>query len=247
MQGRTPPDPDDFQPRDAFHGQALPVVTRAGFRETNFTKILYRGAAFDGYMTTSGIAERTSALVDGGERFVYAYYDGLDLVAHVYGMLDNFYPRELAYCDRLAGDVLDALPADVALVVMADHGHVHFEDKVSLGPLNDLCIAQSGESRFRYLHSRPGRTDELRTAAIELCGDRAWVFTRDELIDGGWFGPKAPSREIRDRIGDVVLAASAPIGFVDPDNPGESRLLSGHGSITPDDMLVPFIAARGRR
>jgi hypothetical protein len=48
------------------------------------------------------------------------------------------------------------------------------------------------------------------------------------------------------RIGDVVLAAIDPIGFVDPANPGEDRLLSGHGSIAAGDMLVPFIAARGR-
>jgi hypothetical protein len=33
---------------------------------------------------------------------------------------------------------------------------------------------------------------------------------------------------------------------VDPNNPGEGRLLSGHGSLTPDEMLVPFVAGRGR-
>jgi hypothetical protein len=59
-------------------------------------------------------------------------------------------------------------------------------------------------------------------------------------------GPKAPSADVRRRIGDVILAASGPIGFVDPNNPGENRLLSGHGSLTSDEMLVPFVASRGR-
>ncbi|MEX2393412.1 MAG: alkaline phosphatase family protein [Actinomycetota bacterium] len=185
MQGKQTPDPDDFQPRVAFDGQALPVVTRATFKDTNFSRILYRGATFEGYMTTSGIAAKTAALIAGGERFVYAYYDGLDLVAHVCGLRDDFYPREVAYCDRIVGDLLDSLPDDVAVVVMADHGHVHFDDRVELGPLNELCIAQAGESRFRYLHAKPGATGDLLAGARELVGGRAWVFTRDEMIDDG--------------------------------------------------------------
>lgn len=245
-QGQQPPDPSEIQPREAFSGQALPVVTRAGFRNSGFTDILYRGADFRGYHTTSGLVESCRVLVERGERFVYAYYDGPDLVAHVHGMRDDYFTREVRYCDGLVEQLLNALPERAALVVTADHGHVHFSDRVDLGPLNDLCVAQSGESRFRYLHAKPGAADDLLAAARDVCADRAWCFRREELIDDGWFGPKAPSGEVRRRIGDVVLAASGPIGFVDPDNPGENRLLSGHGSLTPDEMLVPLLAGRGR-
>jgi hypothetical protein len=245
-QGAQPPDPSAIQPRDAFGGQALPVVTRAGFRDSKFTDLLYRGADFHGYFSTSGLVETSRVLVERGERFVYAYYDGPDLVAHMHGMRDGYFEREVRYCDALVDQMLDALPERAALVVTADHGHVHFDDRVDLGPLNALCVAQSGESRFRYLHAKPGAAAELESAARELCIDRAWCFTRNQLLDEGWLGPKAPSAEVRRRIGDVVLAASGPIGFVDPNNPGESRLLSGHGSLTGDEMLVPFLAARGR-
>ena len=247
MQGTPPPDTMDLQPREAFSGQPLPVVTRAQFQQTKFTEILFRGAKFHGYMTTSGLVERTRLLVDRGERFVYAYYDGPDLVAHVHGMRDKFFGRELAFCDTMASDLLDALPESAALVVVADHGHVHFDQRIEVGPLNAMCVAQSGESRFRYLHAKPGAAQDLLSAAKEVCGKHAWCYERDGLIDDGWFGPKAPSREVRRRIGDVILAAHGPIGFVDPDNPGEGRLLSGHGSLTADEMLVPFVAARGRR
>jgi hypothetical protein len=245
-QGQQLPEPSDLQPRDAFGGQALPVVSRAGFRDSKFTDLLYRGADFRGYHTTSGLVETCRVLVESGERFVYAYYDGPDLVAHVHGMRDGFFTREVRYCDGLVYQLLDALPERAALVVTADHGHVHFDERIDLGPLNDLCVAQSGESRFRYLHAKPGAVADVEAAAHELCGQRAWYFSRDRLIDEGWMGPKPPSSEVRRRIGDVVLAASGPIGFVDPNNPGEGRLLSGHGSLTPDEMIVPFLAARGR-
>ena len=247
MQGIQPPDTKTLQPREAFAGQALPVVTRAQFNQTKFTEMLFRGAVFHGWMSTSGLVERTRLLVERGERFVYAYYDGPDLVAHVHGLRDGFFTRELAFCDAMASELLDALPSDAALVVVADHGHVHFEKRIDLGPLNEMCVAQSGESRFRYLHAKPGASSDLYAAAKDLYGKHTWCYERDALIDDGWFGPRPPSREIRGRIGDVVLAAHGPIGFVDPENPGEGRLLSGHGSLTGAEMLVPFVAARGRR
>ncbi len=246
MQGATPPAPDDLQPRVAFDGQPLPIVTRAQFKDSKFTQMLYRGATFHGWQTTSGLVERTKTLVGEGERFVHAYYDGPDLVAHIHGMNNGFFQQELRYCDRLVSDLLDALPEEAALVVSADHGHVHFTERIQLGPLNEMCVAQSGESRFRYLHAKPGAAGALLESVTDLYADRTWCFSRDQIVDEGWLGPRPPSAEVRRRIGDVVLAARTSVGFVDPKNPGESRLRSGHGSLTSAEMLVPLVAARGR-
>jgi hypothetical protein len=247
MQGVRPPNPDDLQPRHAFEGQPLPVVSRAQFRDTKFTQVLYRGANFNGYFTTTELVQQCRDLVDAGERFVYAYYDGPDLVAHMRGMGSEYFASELAFCDALVGALLDILPDDTAVVMTADHGHVQFEERIDLGPLNAMCVAQSGESRFRYLHAKPGAAGDLLAAAQDVCGTKAWCFTRDGLIDEGLLGPVPPNSDVRRRIGDVVLAAHAPIGYVDPQNPGETRLLTGHGSLTADEMLVPLVAARGRR
>ena len=76
-------------------------MTRAGFRDSKFTDLLYRGADFHGYFTTSGLVETCRVLVERGERFVYAYYDGPDLVAHMHGMRDGYFEREVRYCDGL--------------------------------------------------------------------------------------------------------------------------------------------------
>jgi hypothetical protein len=243
--GGVPPDPNDLQPRDAFGGEPIPVVTRAQFRQTKFSAIQLRGASFHGWVTTAGLVEQTRLLVEAGERFVFAYYDGLDVVGHVYGLRDAFFAAELAFCDRLVADLLDALPQRCTLVVVADHGHVHFDERIELTELDALIAVQSGEPRFRYLHARQSASDDLLAAASEACAAHSWVFSRDQLIDEGWLGPRPPSAEVRRRIGDVILAARGPVGYVDPANPGESRLLSGHGSITAAEMLVPLLAARG--
>lgn len=243
--GGKGPDPLEFQPREAFDGDPVPVVTRAQFAGTGFTQILYRGSTLHGYFSTSGLAAHCRKLIDSGERLVYAYYDGPDLVAHMHGMSDEFFTREVDFCDGLVADLVSMLPPSCAVVVTADHGHIEFTERIELADLSPLVVAQAGESRFRYLHAQRGAASELAEACREAFSSHSWIFTREQLIDEGLFGPVAPSPEVRRRIGDVVLAAREPVGYVDPDNPGEGKLISGHGSLAPDEMLVPLLAMRG--
>ena len=73
----------------------------------------------------------------------------------------------------------------------------------------------------------------------------AVVRTRDEVVDGGWFGgPLAPS--VATRLGDVALVARQPIAFLDPADTGASTLVCRHGSLTADELLVPLVAASSR-
>lgn len=241
-----PPDAEEIQPRLAFGGQPVPVVTEAGFKDSGFTAAHLRGGRFVGSHSPSGVVEHCRRLTRAGERLVYAYYESVDVVGHMHGLDDGFFAAELRYVDRLVGDLLDALSSETALVVTADHGHVQFSEAVELGPPEELVEAQAGDGRFRYLHARPGAAAELLEASTETHGARAWVFSREQLIDEGWLGPRPPSPSVRRRIGDVVLAAREPIFFADPKNPGERKLRSGHGSLTPDEMLVPLLVGRGR-
>ena len=247
LHGRgEPPDPASFQPRDAFDGDPVPVVNRAEFRDTKFSAVQLRGAEYHGWTSTTTLVEHCRRLVAGGRRFVYAYYDSLDVVAHVYGLRDEYFEREVAFCDRLVGDVLDALPPDVALAVTADHGHVHYDRRIEFTGQAHMIHVQSGEPRFRYLHAKRGAAGDLLQAVTDEHSSHSWVFSREQVIDERLLGPRAPSSEIARRIGDVVVAAREAVGFTDPANPGEARLLTGHGSLTPDEMLVPLLAGRGR-
>ena len=244
--GGVAPDPADFQPREAFGGEPIPVVNRSEFRDSKFSAMQLRGADFRGWQSTATMVEHCRRLVADGHRFVYAYYDSLDVVAHVYGLHDEYFEREIAFCDTLAGQMLDALPDNVAVAVSADHGHVHYERRVDFSEHGDLIAVQSGEPRFRYLHAKKGAARELFAAVEKTHSSHSWVFSREQVIDERLLGPVAPTPEIARRIGDVVVAAREPVAFTDPRNPGEARLLSGHGSLTADEMLVPLLGARGR-
>jgi len=245
---RRPPDPTLVQRHAPFRGRPVPVVTKSEFHRSGFTEAHLRGGRFEGWRAVSALVERCRRLVDAGEPLVYAYYPGVDEIAHAHGLRDGFYEAELAFADRLVGDLQDALPEHAALLVTADHGQVHLEPDawVGLGDLEPLVERCTGDGRFRYLHARRGAASELAHGAREIHGARAWVRTRDELLADGWLGPP-PEPRVRRRIGDVVLAAHADVAFVDPRLPREARLRSGHGSLTGAEMWVPLLAGRGTR
>jgi hypothetical protein len=241
------PDPGLVQRHAPVRGRPVPVVTRSEVRATGFSEAHLRGGEFPGWRAVSTIVEHCRALALDGAPFVYAYYPGVDEVAHSYGLQSRYYRAELAFADRLVADVLDALPESSALVVTADHGQVDLvpEAWIELGDVSELVEECAGDARFRYLYALRGAAAELLAGAQAAHGSDAWVMSREQLEDEAWLGPK-PSNAIRRRIGDVVLASTRDVGFVDPALPRETRLRSGHGSLTEAEMMVPLVAGRGR-
>ena len=82
--------------RQPFGGRNVPTVVRAEFNRSGFTESHLRGVRFVGWRTTATLVTHVSRLIDAGEPFVYAYYDGVDKVAHEYGITDGFFPAETA-------------------------------------------------------------------------------------------------------------------------------------------------------
>lgn len=234
--------PETFNLVEPFGGRPVPVVSRSGFDGTGFTVAHLRGGASRSWHLPSGLAVEVASALGAGEPFVHAYYDGVDKIAHITGLGDH-YDAELRWTDRLVDDVRSVLPAGAALVVTADHGQVEVgEGAVPLDrAVFDGVRLLSGEARFRWFHARPGAGADVRDALIGRYGDQAWVRTIDEVEAEGWFGGPL-SATVRDRLGDVALVPFEPVGYLDPDEPGEARLVCRHGSLTPDEVLVPLVA-----
>jgi len=233
--------PSQFQPCPAFCGQRPGVVTKAEFATSGFSGAHLADVRFRGYRTPSTLVVEVSHALRAGEPFVYAYYDGIDKVAHEYGLADH-YDAELRAADRLVADLMAELPRHAVLVVTADHGQVDVGDRlVALHPEVAAQVSfQSGEGRFRWLHARPGRTEALTAAAAAHHGDVAWVRTRDQTIDEGWWGPTVADTA-RQRLGDVALVAHQPVSFTDPTDTGPFQLIGRHGSLTAAEMFVPLL------
>ena len=236
--------PDRFRTVRPFGGQPVTVVVQSRFAGSGLTDVMLEGARFRGWGAMSTIVVEVKRALAAGERFVYAYYDGIDDVAHDFGLSEH-YDTELAHVDRLIGDLLSILPPGAALVVTADHGHVDVAGRRSKvdGDVAAMTSFMSGEPRFLWLHAKPGvDPDDLALAAREAHGNEAWVHTRDETVERGWFGGPVRSSWL-DRLGDVAMVAFEPTAFWDTERRGPLRLVSMHGSLTPAEVQVPLIAS----
>jgi predicted AlkP superfamily pyrophosphatase or phosphodiesterase len=237
--------PEDTQPHPSFEGQRPVVVTRAEFRDTGFTRAHLARVRHLGWRMPSTLVAEVAGALRRNEPFVYAYYDGIDKIAHEFGLAEH-YCAELRAADRLVGDLLEVLPAGATLVVIADHGQVDVGDNLITPDRSvlDHVDVQSGEGRFRWLHARPGHARHLLEAASAHHGDTGWVVSLEQVIDEGWFGPRVTD-DARSRLGDVALVAREVVSYVDPTDTGLYELRARHGSLTADEMLVPFLVATG--
>lgn len=237
--------PSKLQPHAPFLGHRPPVVTRAEYRRSGFTGAHLDPARFSGYRTIATMVTEVDRLLRQSEPFIYAYYDGVDKVAHEYGLGEHF-DAEIGWVDEIVDRLLARLPPRAALVVTADHGQVEVGERVIplAGDVLANCSMQSGEARFRWLHARAGRARALREAAEAHHGRDAWILGRDDVVGGGWLGPHVTDAALS-RLGDVAVVARTDVAFHDPLDTGPYELIGRHGSVTPAEMLVPFLAARG--
>ncbi len=235
--------PRAFQQFPAFLGKRVPVISKAEFAHTGFTEAHLFGAELIGYRLPSSLPVLIAEALGRRAPFVYAYYDGIDAIAHMTG-LGAYYDAEVHATDQLIADIIDRLPKGSALVVSADHGQV----EVTKSPLRideEVMVdveGVSGEGRFRWLHARSGTSERVAMRAAERFGGACWVRTLDELVDAGVFGGPLPDA-FRRRLGDVALMARAPVAIFDPADPADAHLIGRHGSLTKDELIVPLLGA----
>ncbi len=244
-------DPLEWQPHPtAFAGLRaagadVTVVSKRDFEGSGLTVAAHRGAAFVG---ADLVGERIAAAVAAcRERPSLTYlYDGdLDWTGHRWGVASSQWLMQLSMIDAEAEQLREALPRDVRLVVVADHGMVdsppeHRVDLDDHAVLRDGVALLGGEARFRHLYCRRGAVDDVVAAWSELLGERAEVMTRETAVRRGWFG--AVDAAVLPRLGDVVVACREDHAVVSTTHfPYENQLVGLHGSLTPAEMLIPLL------
>ncbi len=251
-------DPQAWQPlptvfeRAAADGVAVTRVAPARFDGWGLTAAGLRGGAYAGADAPGEIVAGVEAALRAGERaLVYAYTPELDATGHRKGCGSAAWRYQLAHVDRLVAQLAEALPPGATLFVTADHGMVDVphETRVDLAAepeLLDGVRVLAGEPRARHVHAVHGAAPDVLAAWRERLGATVWVLSGDEAVDMGLFGPVVPAR-VRPRIGDVVALAAGTVAVVHSgiESAGSLALRGLHGSVTPEEMLVPFLEVRG--
>ena len=243
---RLQPLPTTFA-RAAEHGLATSVVSDARFATTPLTRAVLRDAHYVGVYALGDLAARATRALQPTSSFCYAYHSDLDLLGHLYGPGSPEWRMQLRHVDRLVRSIVEDLPNDALLAVVADHGMAELDgtalDVDTVPELRAGVRAVGGEVRARHVYAADGAAADVLAAWREVLGEHAWVASRAEAVAGGWFGPMVSDR-VRPRIGDVVAAARGGFGMLRRDaEPGESALLGHHGSHTHAERVVPLLLA----
>jgi hypothetical protein len=247
----TTVDPEHWQPHTnalaSIHaaGAVTTVVNKAQFEGSGLTLAGQRDVDFHGIDT---IWERLDAVCELAEQpgsLIYCYESDLDHTGHDKGCESAEWREVLSGVDAEAQRLRDELPAEVALLVTADHGMVDVpsSDRTEVadvpGLLDDVVLL-GGEARFRHLYTRAGASDEVAQRWQAELQQRAVVLTRDDAVDRGWFG--VVEDRVRPRLGDVMVAATGSHAVLARRWFNvETRMVGFHGSLTPVEMTVPLL------
>ncbi len=185
--------------------------------------------------------------------YSWAYWGVVDSFSHQYQPEDERVAAEFtqfseAFERHFLNTLSPAARKDTLVILTADHGQIrtfdepryHLKNHPDLDAM--LHIQPTGENRLLYLYAKPGQTQAIRQYL-----DAAWpgefvLFTPEQALQGGLFGPGPQHPRLRDRLGDLIAAprGNAYLWWAKKPNP----LIGRHGGLHREEMLVPFLASR---
>lgn len=236
-------------------------VSGHGFAPANIyrnplSRLQFEGAQVHGYVDWVDMLTLLGAHLErtaGQPGFTYAYMPDFDSIMHRDGQeslsVERLFQAFVPQLRRLLDGLTPAARAGTLLLITADHGHIstpkseqrYLDQLPQLEKLLGTSVA--GEPRHAFLYGAAGKVDELHAAATQLLGDAFVVLKGADALAAGLYGhPAALHPEADRRVGDVVLLARGNASLW-PDE-RQARLLGMHGSLEPEEMLVPLLALR---
>ncbi len=228
------------------HGVDARAVLPQPFIGSGLTDAAYGGAQFLPIDRDGCYARQLTDELRAAPGLVYGYVADLDTMAHLFGVGSPQWHEAAATIDALLTRIVAALPGNAALLVTADHGglNVAADARVDLDldpRLSDGVRVVAGEARVRYLHTQDGAAADVQAAWTEASAGWAQVYSREQAVATGMFGPVSPAHLAR--IGDVVVVCSgeAAVLATKHEPPEMARLVGFHGAGTDVEMAIPLI------
>jgi hypothetical protein len=230
------------------------VIEPEIFRNEAMTRMHAAEAGYAGYYLPSSMSVRLRDLLEQrpwghAPAYVYAYWAGIDSVAHVSGPQSADHAAEAALFDRALERALGSRPpGDTLVLLTADHGHAFTDPDKLIDLVGDEQLRSllrnpiAGEPRLAFLHT--DAADRVKQHLERRYPETFFFLDRDEAIAAGLFGRGDPDIA-RQRIGDVLAMPggdrAASIVKVD----GQTfRHRGSHGGMSPEEMRIPVLAWR---
>ena len=240
------------------------TVSLPEFEHSALTRAGLRGGRF---LSGRGLIARTqhAARVLGEARqptLVYFYANELDKAGHRHGVGSDAWLHALEEVDAAVRRLVAQVPQGTLVLVTGDHGmvdvpaarRVDYAAVDDAGRLVDPALLEgvahtAGEPRMVQLHFAADADDAARSRARaawqERFGAQAWVVTREEAVNAGWFGDRVADR-VLPRIGELLVACHGDLALYDGRRvtPRAFEMVGQHGSPTRAEREVPLLLWR---
>ena len=207
-----------------------PITVQPGdFQTSPLTRVLYRGARFEGAWDADDLVEATVTLAAQGNRLIFTYVPFVDVAGHVFGLGSEEFSDAMKAAATVWEGIASRLPAGAVLVGTADHGLIEVSetDKVLVRDPHFDVLRFAGDTRGIHAWGDPGLIADL-TAAVG-----------GELVDPTlWLGPD-PSATALGHLGERLLLA--PTGTAVIPKGFDKRLRCYHGGLTPEEVKIPLL------
>lgn len=232
----------------AFQDQA---IVNSGLSDIFFSGVERHGFQDEADLW-SGVRQLLEANTEQ-KNFVWVYWHSIDSLSHLEGpdadaVRTAFADFSGTFRSEFASALSGRARENTLLILMADHGQMatpdnpHYDLRNHPDLTRRLHIRPTGENRMAFLYVRPGQLEAVREYIERTWPRQFQVFDSRYALHEGLFGPGAVHPRLAERIGDLTIAAHAKayLWWGDKPNP----LLGRHGGLTPEEMLVPFLAVR---
>ncbi len=227
------------------------TIARSGL-----SQMLFKDVEVESFATSTDLWINLRELMNSRpteKQFIWVYWGEVDHYSHRYGPANERSAAEFTTFsqtfERLLLKGLEPQARQDTLVLLAaDHGQIftpkspHHDLRNHPGLVHRLHMLPTGENRLIYLFAKPNQRDEIREYFNRSWPRQFTLINSAELIRLGLFGPGKPASRLPDRLGDLVAIShdSSYLWWGNKDNP----LLGRHGGLSPEEMLVPFVAVR---
>jgi hypothetical protein len=240
----------------AAHGIKTYALQHHSIVHSGLSKMFFRDVKVQAFNTPSDLWVNARHLLEthADERmYAWVYWGELDHLSHFYGPDDERTVAEFAsfstaferlFLSRLSPE----LRRGTLVILTADHGQIntlkHSNNDLNHHPefTDYLHLRPTGENRMAYLYLRPGKYEEMTNYLNRTWPAQFTLVDPATAVASGLFGPGQPHPRLLDRLGDVIAAARGSAYWWWGDK--ENRLHGRHGGLSPDEMLVPLLAAR---